>query len=150
MSIPASSKTTIDNLPASVSQQYARNDLAIKESPFSNDISRVSGQTSPQIAVLQPSQESQLENLTGVLGKKSPLATYERPQAELNSNIFSYAVFPQLTSKDTPLILDNLANLKQKDDKAPVEPVQQAVKLLAQLNKMAGDVFTNCRILKRG
>lgn len=150
MSVPASSKTTIDNLPASVSQQYARNDLAIQESPFSYDITHVSGQNSPQIAVLRPSQESHLENLTGVLGRKNPLATYQQPQTKLNSNTFSYAVFPTLTSKDTPLILDNLERLKQNNQPALIQAVQNAVQLLASLNKMSLDVFTGCRSLLEG
>jgi hypothetical protein len=150
MSVPASSKTTIDNLPASVSRQYAQNELAIKESPFFHDISKVSGQTSPQVAVLQPTKDSHLESLTGLLGRKSSLAVYTRPDADLSSSVFSYAVFPELTSKDAPLILDNLESLKKQETEHLVEPVQNAVKLLSQLNKMSSDVFTSCRILKRG
>lgn len=150
MSVPSSTKTTIDNLPASVSKQYAQTELAIKESSIFHDISRVSGQTSPQIAVLQPSQESQLDNLTGALGRKSSLAIYTKPEIDLSSSVFSYAVFPELTAKDTPIILDNLESLKKQDTQNSIEPVQKAVQLLTQLNKMSSDVFTNCRILKRG
>lgn len=150
MSVPASSKTTIDNLPASVSKQYAQNELAIKESPFFHDIAKVSSQTNPQIAVLQPSQESHLENLTGILGRTSFLAIYTKPESDLSSSLFSYTVFPKLTSQEVPIILDNLESLKKQHAPASIEPVQNALKLLCELNKMSSDVFTSCRILKRG
>lgn len=150
MAIPTSTKTTIDNLPSSVSQQYAKNDLAIKESPFYQDISRVTGQTSPQVAVIQPAIESQLDNLTGSLSKKNSVALYTEPKTDLGSSIFSYSVFPALTSKDTPLYLDNLERIKNPETVSKVTPIENAIRLLGQLNKMSMDINSSCNVLKRG
>ena len=150
MAIPSSSKTTIDNLPPSVSERYAKNEIAIKESGFYQDIATTQSQMRPQVPVLAPIQESQLETLTGSLGKTSSLALYDAPSQDLAASVFTYSVFPKLEGKDTPIILDSLERLKTKETSHIIEPVQNAVKMLETLNNLSTAVFTNSKALYRG
>lgn len=148
MSIP--SKATIDNLPPSVSERYAVDEL-IKTSPgFYQQISSISPQTRPQIAVFEPLESSQLESLTGALGKAHTLAYYAMPRGEYSSDIFSFGVFPTLLEKDKELImnkLDSLANSTNADD---VGKIKSAVHMLSDLNQMGLDTFARARQLKQG
>lgn len=150
MAIPSSSKTTIDNLSPSVSQQYAKNANAIQESSFYRDIAATQSQLHPQVPVHAPIQESQLETLTGVLGKTSSVAIYDAPSQDMTGSVFTYSVFPKLEAKDTPILLDSLERLKTKDTSHMIEPVQNALKTLETLNNLSAAVFTNSKALYRG
>jgi hypothetical protein len=148
MSIP--SKTTIDNLPPSVSQRYAAEELSTKGSKFFQEISNVVPTARPQIAVLAPAQESQLEALTGFLGKTHSLALYTEPDTTLDQNVFTHTVFPSFSQKDKDQIESGLQNLKNDQNSPIVNKVLTGIATLSDLNKLGDAAFANCRRLKQG
>lgn len=148
MSIP--SKATIDNLPPSVSQRYAVDELTKKSPGFYQDISSVAPPARPQVAVLEPAQFSQLDAVAGTLGQKHTLAVYSTPIQDMASDAFSFGVFPTLLEKDTGMIMDKLSTLAEGHDQASIDKVKTTITTLSELNKMGLDVFARARQLKQG
>ncbi len=143
-------KTTIYELPTSVSQRYAQDEIS-KNSSIYQDISSTNASMRPQVAVLAPAQESHLAELTGVLGKTQSLALYEAPPVEgVTEEVFSYTVFPALLEKDVSLFNDKLSVLSKETNNQEVNKVIEAISTLSKLNSMGMDAFTHCRLLKKG
>lgn len=148
MSIP--SKTTIYDLPPSASERYAEQELSTRGSKLYPEISSTQTQTRPQVAVLVPAQKSQLETLTGALGKTHTLALYTAPQIDISPDVFTYSVFPTLMEKDVDPLIQKLNGLKTQDNVSSVETLIAGVKQLSSLNQMGHDVFGRCRSLEKG
>lgn len=148
MSIP--SKATIDNLPPSVSQRYAVDELTKKSPSFYQEISSITQTARPQVAVFEPAQFSQLESLTGALGQIHTLAVYNPPVQDISSDAFSFGVFPALLDKDKSLIMDKLSSLADGVNNESVNKIKDALDMLSNLNQMGLDVFARARQLKQG
>lgn len=147
MSIP--SKTTIDNLPPSVSERYAANEISIK-TKFYQEIASPLAQARPQVAVLAPIQESQLEQLTGFLGKTHSLALYQAPSLDLTQDVFTHTVFPAFLDKDRTSVMEKLEALKTEANSDEITKILQAITTISDLNQMGSSAFARCRQLKQG
>jgi hypothetical protein len=148
MSIP--SKATIDNLPPSVSQRYAIDELSKKSPGLYPDISSISPQARPQVVVLEPILTSQLETLTGALGKTHTLALFSPPSDLAYSDIFSFGVFPKLATIDKDVMLSRISGLETENNLESLSKVKTALETISFLNTLGLESFSKIRQLKQG